>query len=544
MPLSEQTGDAAPTSKPQKNVSAQRSSTKAKNSRKSKPATITSLTTAPYDTRDATLIDYMSPKRSDKHPTKKTSTKPRATKSSKTKKGTSKKAEDPPVFKVAPPVDSLKSLDDQVLLFGTCSQLARDSSPGLAVPRKPETASQLLDHPSENPSKSDSRQRPSKLSVSKNLWSASSRDLNDKLADIEVVDLESPGTSNSSHASEKSHGLSQTKGSSVDIVGLPHRSASAGCTAREEDDEKRSVVGNCGKNEPHTGGNSTSIPDPAVKQLGTADLEADGHQMPHYRGFSTAELAEQIAAFGFKPIKNRNKAVSLLERCWESQHKKSVRAVAPSNSTEEPVVSASAAADGAEASALNTTFPPKTVKETKDSTKTQTRAGSKSCKNRTKTTEQRQINQPNESISNSSGQLSVSASIPEVADSTDEDSNPAPSNQPDPSPIPPLAATVSNNPAKSADRNPERTPEIAKQITLAVQMQPRMHEVNGTKQPTWYEKILMYDPICLDDLTVWLNTQGLGRIGEDSEVNRLTVREWCESKGVCCTWRKAGPGNP
>ena len=60
---------------------------------------------------------------------------------------------------------------------------------------------------------------------------------------------------------------------------------------------------------------------------------------------------------------------------------------------------------------------------------------------------------------------------------------------------------------------------------------------NHQKSPTWHQKILMYDPIVLEDLTVWLNTEGLNLVNEDREVSPLEVRDWCESKGVCCLWK-------
>ena len=69
----------------------------------------------------------------------------------------------------------------------------------------------------------------------------------------------------------------------------------------------------------------------------------------------------------------------------------------------------------------------------------------------------------------------------------------------------------------------------------------RNHQIS----PTWREKILMYDPIVLEELTAWLNTEGFQAIGEDREVGPLQVREWCEQNGVCCLgvgggWRGRG----
>jgi hypothetical protein len=82
--------------------------------------------------------------------------------------------------------------------------------------------------------------------------------------------------------------------------------------------------------------------------------------------------------------------------------------------------------------------------------------------------------------------------------------------------------------------------------------------------PTWHEKILLYDPIVLEDLTAWLNSQGVrtelerikprvkakGRKKKDAppevdewevvrdEVKAWMVQKWCEENSVCCLWKE------
>lgn len=90
------------------------------------------------------------------------------------------------------------------------------------------------------------------------------------------------------------------------------------------------------------------------------------------------------------------------------------------------------------------------------------------------------------------------------------------------------------------------------------------------KTPTWHERILMYDPIVLEDFTAYLNANTSIRtyrkatqkqikawnaerkaLGEDTvgvlewedkvlaverELEASEVREWCESMSVCCIW--------
>ena len=90
---------------------------------------------------------------------------------------------------------------------------------------------------------------------------------------------------------------------------------------------------------------------------------------------------------------------------------------------------------------------------------------------------------------------------------------------------------------------------------------------NNASKPTWYEKILLYDPIVLEDLTAWLNDQGLrvetkkqkakpkkkGRKRKDADAVDEQEAEWevqyeplqawmvqkfCEEKSICCLWRE------
>ena len=104
-------------------------------------------------------------------------------------------------------------------------------------------------------------------------------------------------------------------------------------------------------------------------------------------------------------------------------------------------------------------------------------------------------------------------------------------------------------------------PQITKTITSTP---PSGKDAELTAPPTWHEKILLYDPIVLEDLTAWLNAQGLrtelerlkpkvktrGRKKKDAppevdewevvrdEVKAWMVQKWCEENSVCCLWRE------
>lgn len=66
---------------------------------------------------------------------------------------------------------------------------------------------------------------------------------------------------------------------------------------------------------------------------------------------------------------------------------------------------------------------------------------------------------------------------------------------------------------------------------------------NYQTNPTWHEKILLYDPIVLEDFTAWLNTEGFNEVGIDEEIDAKDVKVWCEENGVCCLWKGGWRGN-
>tara|TARA_R110002003_G_scaffold351_9_gene18926 strand:+ start:837 stop:2174 length:1338 start_codon:yes stop_codon:yes gene_type:complete len=91
----------------------------------------------------------------------------------------------------------------------------------------------------------------------------------------------------------------------------------------------------------------------------------------------------------------------------------------------------------------------------------------------------------------------------------------------------------------------------------------------GPKQPSWHEKMLMYDPVVLEEFTAYLNVstgirtwkratkvqikawnKAMKALGEDAveiesatevlavekELEAWQVQAWCESMSVCCIW--------
>ncbi|KIH93200.1 hypothetical protein SPBR_02340 [Sporothrix brasiliensis 5110] len=78
--------------------------------------------------------------------------------------------------------------------------------------------------------------------------------------------------------------------------------------------------------------------------------------------------------------------------------------------------------------------------------------------------------------------------------------------------------------------------ELFRYIATAVTSAP---PTSDPAAPSWHEKILMYDTIILETFTAWLNNGPLRAAGYAGvDVTPLDVKKWCESKSVCCTWRK------
>ncbi|KAI9684155.1 MAG: 5'-flap endonuclease [Trizodia sp. TS-e1964] len=55
---------------------------------------------------------------------------------------------------------------------------------------------------------------------------------------------------------------------------------------------------------------------------------------------------------------------------------------------------------------------------------------------------------------------------------------------------------------------------------------------------SWHEKILLYDPVELEELAAWLNAGALRGVGCAVEVAPALVRRWCEMRGVCCFYKE------
>lgn len=417
------------------------------------------------------------------------------------------------------PRTAIKSTVDQDLIFGTSSQLAREESPTClrdiqqAIKESQSMSEESSISMTGNLTPSISCDLPERAGVlpfaaSRNLWSVASRDLDGSLLDVEIIDLVDtprprklqPSTSifappailsledgrnftaegdtylASTSDADKQQSLKEP--SSSDRNGLfleqPIPRSIAEAALRNRR-QSRSPV----KKQKIPKDSDMPQPDPLSKQ------------MPNYQGFTTADLSKEVASFGFKAIKKRTEMIALLERCWESQARIALQTLQPNVKAVKPLV------------------PPKD-----DSV-----AQIKSSKGKGK------LPEPDTTVPISN----VTLSPPKKPRGRPRKPPAASSHLPpqEPSqvlgPVPLVPCTTSS-----------LETEMFAQITNAINAAPATHSIS---HPTFHERILLYDPIVLEDLTAWLNTEGLGRVGTDGEVGIGVVRKWCEKESICCLSR-------
>lgn len=464
------------------------------------------------------------------------------------------------------PKTAMKFTEDQELIFGTSSQLVRDESPiFIEDMQEAVEASRLMNEqrnstlprqsrPSLSPILSGSSGVKSCSASSRTLWSVAARDLDGSLFNVEVIDLvDTPKPCKILPLSTK---LTHTREMNCPDSALTHESQPAPDSAlakpRLKPPNQKTPLENMALEQ--------SIPrslaeaslrkrprsqSPAKKQKDLKKSVETSHglgdsQMPNYEGFKTAELSKAVAVNGFKVIKKRADMISLLEQCWKSRNRTSSQALAPFVNVPELIV-ASDSTGGISKTASPVKKKKGRARKTGVSITAVGDLGSI-------TTAHLTVNPP---IKNPRGRPKKDASIslsPKTATKTItiipkppptkriSSTSPPPSNQP-------LTSHLSSSSSKTATTATTTkttitsNPLLLQTITSAIKSFPPTHCATSL---TFYEKILLYDPIVLEDLTVWLNTVGLGRVGTDYEVGVKVVREWCLEQSVCFISREEG----
>ncbi|GFG28017.1 structure-specific endonuclease subunit slx4 [Aspergillus udagawae] len=441
---------------------------------------------------------------------------------------------------VLPPEDAVNYLKEQDLMFGTCSQLEREDSPTmLSDMQKAIRASENSMIENGKPSSTTRaesglypRTAVSRFQTPRDLWSVAARDMDGSLAEIEVLDMVDVS----------------------DISELPPRPDGELQDRTEKDEENTVPQGRPLRpvkitDEVEAGGDiyTENLTISEIKSEETACRASEIRPMPRFADWKDSDLSREVGLYGFKPMKSRRKMIEVLEKCWEAQHLSTPTVV-------QDVPGKSDDGSTGKASAIQS--------QTKKQTST-TDAAKKVEKESACLTEEVKPNtaledKPSHTAAESSQALMKSsfADVEEIEDSEDE-LIPSPSrlrsrykrhmsesrsSQPLPVSAMPSSPTRTNadsgtKPFPSDSVAESSLPDLASQITKAVRLQPRSFSVD-CKRPSWHEKILMYDPIVLEDFATWLNVEGLGLIHEDREVSAEFVRQWCESNGICCGFRK------
>ena len=541
--------------------------------------------------------------------------------------------------KLLSPRSALRIFDDQEALFGSASQLAREESPTLtkdimqALKESENMSSSLApvssqitiptSEPSETPKKNE-QQGIFQFAKARNLWSAAGRDEDNALLQVDTLDMfDSPGIRNAfagkdvllEPAAPKRDSLSPEKtcGPPTNKLSTRHHEehfslekAPLGTTISPHPNISNIALASSSLESKTTCAASRSRNLPLVRGLHTLNKSAGTDQMsgntskspasaaqasvlkpgkPPYKGFTDSQLASQIKAYGFKPIKKRDKMIELLDRCWDNKYaeaeQQDQRHTSPdnesSNITHDDILTK--VHDIAARPTPKTKKPRKSTKDPKDpkepvkekqagkaagdrivkgrKKKAETMTGAEktaeaaisTCVNSLPRTKSSKASKPREDgkdiLVNHDREIITKPCLEILATRLEG---------PEVPPTQQLAVTLDST-SRSADQNhshyqhpnltasatssqSQTTPVISKLIHKAIVSQP--HSISSQKSPTFHQQILMYTPLVIEDLTRWLNTDGLGRVSYDGEVRATEVRDWCESRGVCCFWAEGG----
>lgn len=407
----------------------------------------------------------------------------------------------------------MKSADEQELIFGTSSQLAREESPTClrdiqqAIINSQKMFEENVMSPTGNTTPKLScnlpqRAGPKPLVGSKNLWSVASRDLDGSLLAVDVIDLidtpgqpkkkplpsvSEPGTTSDMEGTKgcaAEAGPSKALPSDTEVLPTPSKPLQSKQTDPSlEQLIPRSLAEASLRNRRQS--RSPVKKQKILKDSGVPLQDPTVKERPNYQGFTDADLRKEIASFGFKAIKKRNEMIALLERCWDSQARIALQTLQPNMKAVNAVAS-------------------------REDQPTQTKPSKRKGKQK----------EPTTAVPDSN----ITAPAPKPRGRPRKTPiSPRPS-LPEPAPVPclepPISSTVSS-----------LEPDIYAKITNAINAAPATHSAT---HPTFRERMLLYDPIVLEDLTVWLNTEGLGMVGTDEEVGIGVVKEWCQRESVCC----------
>jgi hypothetical protein len=528
---------------------------------KKKARTLTELATAPYVPSAVPDIDLLAPGNSDsllkyfdsdgqvkalvEHQVIKmdrANSKPK--KAPKAKKKKAMAVKEPSLLS---PNSALKMSTSQDFVFGTSSQLILEDSPTML--RDLQAAMQASNRPDREDDPFASS--PTDQTRRRGLWHAGARDVDGDLLAAESLDLvDASGIAQDAQTSTSGQvgprevefvDIRDICSSPPQIDPLPNKSVSDSLQSQQPPAGSEMVQAT-------TAFSSSSA---ATQNMSNSESSAPTPR-PKFELLTDAQLARQITSYGFKPVKRRQAMIALLDQCWTSQHPgsssglTSIGSAAPMSTS-----SAHGSPKKSTTSKARTTIPPATA------------GPAKKPRGRPKKNDQPSVSEPT-SPKRGRGRPrktsidgSASASKPpigkpetpakrkkatrkavEIADS-DNDEGLTVSSPSSPEPVfsspPELDLSMAEENNTSLNMTPtEQEITVFMHITKAVTSAPPSKDAAN---PSWHEKMLLYDPVVLEDLATWLNSGQLTRVGYDGEVSPSDVKKWCESKSVICLWR-------
>ena len=429
-----------------------------------------------------------------------------------------------------PPREALASANEQPFIFGTSSQLARDHSPTMIRDIQRAIADSEADQPEEALSEVAITGQSSAHAVgTKKLWTAAARDLNNEVQEPESAPFELPDTRKSHAVVDSEDDILEQKeqDDAVPSVQLPNLKANLGrglyssdlsiprCLADASIKVRRSSIS------------------PVKKSRKKQELD---DTMPEFQGFSQAELGREVARFGFKPIRKREEMIALLRRCWESTHRTALGNLSSNRSLhgqgEKTISTEGHILEKGTEKKLRRKVKAGVVNDaglTIDPVKTANTSPKPRGRPRKKSSVEGLTEETLSATANvakgkkraySKNSASAASSIlmsEKVASTSAHESGSKP-------------LEVASRPLYQTDPD-----AMLMKVTEAIRSEPATHDPDNL---SFFEKMLIYQPIVIEDLTTWLNTTALSQVGVDDEVPSGLVKAWCEGRSVCCFWRE------
>lgn len=484
-----------------------------------------------------------------------------------------KKKLSPPSPILLPPAEALQEVARQDFVFGTSSQLAIENSPtflrDLQAAMRRSNRVEYVDL--DTPLNSDGVEPPER----KKLWAASARDIDGDLFDLEInkiIERSSqplPALYDDDDPFGYISGDKKTTMPTTNAIGAQTGLPSSPLISTNEvlfngakpieviNDDSVLTDGEISVESPpmevFKPVDETQASN-AHKLHGTSNSDQARHHSskPSFELFTDAQLSKEVASYGFKAIKSRQAKISLLEQCWQSK----------SSIQQPPSTRAFTTSAAAEKSALDGSVQTPRGRPRKNSTSSTPEIQEPPPSAQPPVSPSKPRGRPRKSVTATNGSMAgplkgkktsskpstetpttqkrkpkAAKVIVEIPDSASESEHSL-SSDPASSPGLPFSqprVDLSTSVMDDTDLNLSGDQSLGYEyITKAVQSAPRTTDPTN---PSWHEKILLYDPIVLEDFTTWLNCGQLTRVGFDGEVSTMEVKQWCESKSICCLWK-------